>query len=64
MWTPLLHAVWKPDPKSRDQVRMSLTRSYRSPTLGSLIARPGVSRNYPVNGPNAPTAPETPAIPT
>ena len=33
VWTPLLHAVWKPDPKSRDQVRISLTRSYRSPTL-------------------------------
>ena len=33
VWTPLLHAVWKPDPKGRDQVRMSLTRSYRSPTL-------------------------------
>ncbi|HEX2011624.1 MAG TPA: TonB-dependent receptor, partial [Roseateles sp.] len=27
--TPLLHAVWKPDEKSRDQLRMSLTRSYR-----------------------------------
>ena len=33
VWTPLLHAVWKPDPKGRDQVRFSLTRSYRSPTL-------------------------------
>jgi iron complex outermembrane receptor protein len=40
VWTPLLHAVWKPDPKSRDQVRLSLTRSYRSPTLQNLIARP------------------------
>src|SRR6185369_7818438 len=33
VWTPLAHAVWKPDPKSRDQVRISLTRSYRAPTL-------------------------------
>ena len=33
VWSPLLHAVWKPDPKGRDQVRISLTRSYRSPTL-------------------------------
>ncbi len=48
VWTPLLHAVWKPDPKSRDQVRMSLTRSYRSPQLGTLIARPSINRLYPV----------------
>ena len=33
VWSPLLHAVWKPDPKGRDQVRVSLTRSYRSPAL-------------------------------
>lgn len=37
VWTPLLHTVWKFDPKSRDQVRLSLTRSYRSPTLQNLI---------------------------
>lgn len=37
VWTPLLHTVWKFDPKSRDQVRVSLTRSYRSPTLQNLI---------------------------
>ena len=46
VWTPLLNAVWKPDPKSRDQVRMSLTRSYRSPDLGNLIARPTINRDY------------------
>ncbi len=46
VWTPLLHAVWKPDPKSRDQVRISLTRSYRSPQLGTLIARPSINRLY------------------
>jgi iron complex outermembrane receptor protein len=40
VWSPLLHAVWKPDPKGRDQVRISLTRSYRSPSLGSLIGQP------------------------
>jgi outer membrane receptor for ferrienterochelin and colicins len=49
VWTPLLHAVWKPDPKSRDQVRVSLTRSYRSPPLGSLIARPTINREFPVS---------------
>jgi iron complex outermembrane receptor protein len=55
VWTPLLHAVWKPDPKGRDQVRLSLTRSYRSPTLSNLIARPSVNTRYPVPGPNTPT---------
>ena len=49
VWTPLLHAVWKPDPKSRDQLRISLTRSYRSPPLGALIARPTVNRDFPVS---------------
>ena len=49
VWTPLLHAVWKPDPKGRDQVRFSLTRSYRSPQLGALIARPTINREYPMN---------------
>ena len=48
VWTPLLHAVWKPDPKSRDQVRISLTRSYRNPPLGALIARPTINREFPI----------------
>ena len=40
VWTPLLHALWKPDPAKRDQIRMSLTRSYKTPTLYNLVARP------------------------
>ncbi|MEO6361673.1 MAG: TonB-dependent receptor, partial [Caldimonas sp.] len=55
VWSPLLHAVWKPDAKSRDQVRISLTRSYRSPTLSNLIARPTFDTRYPIDGPNTPT---------
>ena len=58
VWTPLLHAVWKPDPKGRDQVRFSLTRSYRSPPLNNLIARPGINTRYPIPGPNTPTQPD------
>ena len=58
VWTPLVHAVWKPEPASRDQVRISLTRSYRSPTLTNLIARPSVNARYPVPGPNTPTQPD------
>ena len=56
--TPLLHAVYKPDPRGRDQLRMSLTRSYKSPDLGNLIARPSVNSRYPASGANAPTAPD------
>jgi len=58
VWTPLLHAVWKPDPKGRDQVRFSLTRSYRSPPLNNLIARPSINTRYPLPGPNTPTQPD------
>ena len=56
--TPLLHAVWKPDPKSRDQLRISLTRSYKAPTLQNLVARPSLSSRYPAAGPNSPTSPD------
>jgi len=59
VWTPLFFAVWKPDPKGRDQVRMSLTRSYRSPDLNNLIARPTINRDYnPDTGSNIETAPD------
>lgn len=55
VWTPLAHAVWKPAPESKDQVRFSLTRSYRSPTLQNLIARPSINNRYPAPGANTPT---------
>ncbi len=58
VWTPLLHALWKPDAKRKDQVRASLTRSYRAPGTQSLIARPSISSNYPVSGPNIETSPD------
>jgi outer membrane receptor for ferrienterochelin and colicins len=51
--TPLLHAVWKPDEKSRDQIRASLTRSYRSPDLNQLIGRPSLNRTDTAPGPNS-----------
>jgi len=62
--TPLLHAVWKPDPKGRDQVRMSLTRSYRSPSLPDLLGRPAISPLYPVTGGNTATSPDRAGNPT
>jgi iron complex outermembrane receptor protein len=64
VWTPLLHAVWKLEPQSRDQVRLSLTRSYRSPTLQSLIGRPSINVRYPAPGSNTPTQPDRAGNPT
>jgi iron complex outermembrane receptor protein len=59
VFTPLLHAVWKLPDTPRDQLRASLTRSYKSPTTGQLVARPVIARNYPdLNQPNRPTDPD------
>jgi iron complex outermembrane receptor protein len=52
VWTPLLHAVWKLDAKGQDQIRASLTRSYRSPNLQDLIARPSINGMFPGRGAN------------
>jgi len=38
--TPLWHLNYKLDPKGKDMVRASLTRSYKAPELGALMARP------------------------
>ena len=59
VWTPLAHAVWKPDPARRDQFRLSLTRSYRAPPLASLIARPRLNQRAPLPGGNTPTTPDS-----
>ena len=55
--TPLLHATWKPDEKSRDQFRSSLTRSYRAASTGELIARPAISQLFPT-GTNEVSSPD------
>jgi outer membrane receptor for ferrienterochelin and colicins len=56
--TPLLHAVWRFDPPARDQVRFSLTRSYRAPTLQNIISVPTLSTLYPAPGPNTASSPD------
>ncbi|MBH9553154.1 TonB-dependent receptor plug domain-containing protein [Inhella gelatinilytica] len=56
--TPLLHLNYKFDPKARDLLRMSLTRSYKAPDVQQLIARPTINTNYPTTGPNTETAPD------
>lgn len=50
--SPLLHSVWRFDAPSRDQLRTSLTYSYRSPSLQQLTAVPTLSTLYPAPGPN------------
>jgi outer membrane receptor for ferrienterochelin and colicins len=58
VWSPLLHALWRPDPASRSQWRASLTRSWRAPRLGDLLGRPVLSTRWPVPGANRATAPD------
>ncbi|RVU43848.1 TonB-dependent receptor plug domain-containing protein [Rubrivivax rivuli] len=41
--TPLWHLTYKLDPKARDIIRASLTRSYKAPELSALVARPSLS---------------------
>ena len=50
--TPLLHLNYKPDPKGRDMVRASLTRSYKAADVQQLIARPTINTDYPAVGPD------------
>ena len=44
--SPLAHLTYKLDPKGRDMVRLSLTRSYKAPALSSLLARPTINALY------------------
>lgn len=53
---PLAHVVWRFDAPKRDQVRASLTQSYRSPTTQNLVARPRLNTQDPVPGGNQPTS--------
>ncbi|MFZ6768565.1 TonB-dependent receptor plug domain-containing protein [Undibacterium sp. Di26W] len=43
VWSPLLHGVWRIPGAGKDQVRASLTESYRAPALNDLIAVTSVS---------------------
>lgn len=56
--TPLLHLNFKPDPKGRDLVRASLTRSYKAPDIQQLINRPSINLNDPLDKGNTDTTPD------
>ena len=63
--TPLAHMVWKLPDRPRDQVRLSLTRSYKSPETNQLIARPSISTLYAdLSKVNQPTSPDRAGNPT
>jgi iron complex outermembrane receptor protein len=52
VFTPLAHAVWRFNAPAKDQLRLSVTQSYQTPALYSLITRPRLDAVYPVPGPN------------
>ncbi len=60
--TPVLHLVYRPEERSKDQFRASLTRSYLPPSLNNLSARQAISSRYPVGtdgtGTNVPSSPD------
>lgn len=57
--TPLWHLNYKLDPKGRDLIRASLTRSYKAPDLNSLLARPSLSGQFPdTSKPNTELSPD------
>ncbi len=57
--SPLAHVSYKLDAKGRDLVRASLTRSYKAPNLGALLARPSVNAGYlDTSQPNTELAPD------
>jgi iron complex outermembrane receptor protein len=51
VFSPIVHAVFRIPDFGKDQIRMSLTNSYRAPALNDVIAVPAIS---PINGPTRP----------
>ena len=57
--TPMWHLNYKLDPAGKDIIRGSITRSYKAPELGSLLARPGLSSLFPdTSKPNTELSPD------
>lgn len=58
VFAPLAHMVWKFPESPRDQLRLSLTRSYRSPNLSQLVARYTTNADYDASLPNIASRPD------
>jgi outer membrane receptor for ferrienterochelin and colicins len=56
--SPIAHLVWRFDAPRRDQLRLSLTQSYRPPALQSLVAVPRFSTLFPPPGANTASSPD------
>lgn len=56
--TPLAHGVWRFSSPRRDQIRVSLTQSYRAPSTQNLVARPSLNTLFPVPGANSSASPD------
>ena len=56
--SPMLHLNYKLDPKGRDLIRASLTRSYKAPDLNRLMARPSINTAYPLDKSNPEIGPD------
>lgn len=56
--TPLIHLTQKLGQDNKDLLRLSVTRTFRSPNLDQLMARPTINTNYPTSGGNTEGAPD------
>ncbi len=56
--SPLGHVVWRFAAPGRDQLRLSVTQSYRPPNVGQLGTRPTLNTLYPVPGSNTAISPD------
>ena len=55
---PLAHGVWRFAAPRRDQIRVSLTQSYRAPSTQNLVGRPILNTLFPVPGANTSVSPD------
>ncbi|HEU4852365.1 MAG TPA: TonB-dependent receptor [Telluria sp.] len=53
VWSPVLHGVWRIPGKEKDQIRASLTRSYKAPGINDLIAAPFISTRNSATSPDS-----------
>lgn len=52
VWSPVLHGVWRIPGREKDQIRASLTRSYKAPGIDELIATPTFSTRNTATSPD------------
>lgn len=61
--TPVGHLVWRFASPRKDQLRLSLTQSYKPPTTQNLIARPSINNKFPLTITNAATSADSASNP-